>query len=137
LADFGDPTTSSEHVICLYEGRGGQPRLVFEKDVEAAELCSGQPCWEVSTKGVRYRDKKRRRRRSAVSGLDLRAGDNGRARITLKAGGVTLAPPRLPLAQDGGPVVLQLVNLDTGVCWESSFTTAKENTDTLFVAASD
>jgi hypothetical protein len=48
----------------------------------------------------------------------LSGGGAGQAKILAKGKGANLPDPNLPLAT---PVTVQLVNGDTGLCWESSF----------------
>jgi hypothetical protein len=64
----------------------------------------------------------------------LREGDEGRARITIRGKGESLGMPALPLRQDPN-VTLQLSN-DTG-CWQSSFSTNRNNDSRQFWAKSD
>ena len=61
----------------------------------------------------------------------LRTSAANKSRMSLKGRGPNLPDPPLPLA---GPVVVQLVNQDTGRCWESTFTRAKKSTSTRYKA---
>ena len=56
---------------------------------------------------------------NGIAKLDLRAGDAGRARITVKGKGANLGLPVLPLKQQPSAVV-ELLNT-AGVCWEARF----------------
>ncbi len=131
LGDFGDPATTTDYVLCLYDDVSGTPRLELEKDAPAASTCKGAPCWQSRSDGFRYKDGKQEN--GAVKLLHLRAGTGGKARIKVKAVGPTLGPPPLPLSQSPS-VRVQLHNLESGACWESVFTTALTNDSEQFKA---
>jgi cysteine-rich repeat protein len=115
LADFGDPLTTTDYALCLYDASTtSQP--VLEALAPAGGTCDGQPCWkEKGEKGFDYRDK----------GLDpdglqriaLRAGVDGKARVLVRGKGVNLPMPQLPLK---APVIVQL-QASNGACWEAEY----------------
>jgi hypothetical protein len=61
----------------------------------------------------------------------LRSSLVNRSRLSLKGKGLNLPDPVLPLT---GPVVVQVINHDSNVCWESTFPTAKKSTETRYKA---
>ncbi len=121
LADFGDPLTSSSYAFCLYDGISGVDRVELEKDAAVATTCKDKPCWGGTTKGFKYKDG--RRENGAIKAVKLNAGVAGKASVKLTAKGVTLGPPNLPFMQSP-EVTVQMINLETGVCWESVFDSA-------------
>jgi hypothetical protein len=104
--DFGDPATTTDVSLCLYAG--GQPAA--ELHVPAADG------WTVSSSSMRYDG--RDIRGDGVRRVLLRARDGAGATLRVKGKGRRLPALDLPLA---APLTVQLVNLQTGVCWESSF----------------
>jgi len=133
-AELGDPASSDSYVLCLYDRAAGVAEIRFEKDVVASGDCSGAPCWEVANGRVSYKDA--RRTRSAVKLLQARAGESGRAKIKLIASGIALGPPRLPLQADPS-VTIQLINRQTGACWQADYSTSERNEAGRFSAKSD
>lgn len=134
LDDLGDPTTTSDYALCLYDDVSGTLRSVFEIDAGAALTCSGDPCWSATSGGFAYGDKGEEN--GAVRSLALESGEEGRAKIKLKAAGPSVGPPRLPLAMSPS-LKVQLHNLETGTCWEATFSTTILNDTTRFKARSD
>ena len=134
VADLGTPSTSGGYVLCLYDEVGASPGLIAEWDAESAGVCDGVACWSQSASSVSFRDSKLEH--GAIRRLSVSSGDAGRAKIKVRAQGPALAPPRLPLSL-APSARMQLHNLETGVCWESVFTTAETNVDGAFEATGD
>lgn len=132
LADLGDPTTSTDYALCLYDA-GAAP--VTQIDAPAGGTCGIKPCWTAAgSKGFRYKD--RDRTPDGLLKLVLRSGDEGKAKAIAKAKGENLpALPALPLAL---PVRVQL-HADDGACWDTTFGNAGEirNDGAVFVGKSD
>jgi hypothetical protein len=142
--DLGDPTTSSHYAFCFYDASAAiQPLLAAL--APAAGQCFGVhpnlslPCWSASQAGLKrllYND------RNTVTGLTpdgigeikLAEGTAGRASLRLKGRGAPLALPAMPLSP---PVELQLLNLETNVCWRARFSAPATNLPQRFVARSD
>ncbi len=134
LADLGDPSSSSDYVLCLYDEIGGQPRLDLEQDLLAATGCKNGPCWQATSSGFKYKD--RSRRHNATDSARLKAAEAQKAKVKVRAVGPTLGPPNLPLSQ-ATTVRVQLNNLETGACWETVHTTSTRNDSEYFKARSD
>jgi hypothetical protein len=118
-ANFGDPTRTTFHTMCLYSDVGGVPSLVMESQVPPLGDCANrQPCWRQTTKNALFID--RQGQTNGVRVLYLISGETGRAKIIAVARGALLNLPTIPLVQDP-TVTLQLQN-GTGNCWESRFT---------------
>ena len=82
----------------------------------AGGICAGRPCWKaVGASGFRYHDKDATP--DGLTGIVLKSGDAGQAKVVLKAKGVALGLPPLPLSL---PVRVSLHAAD-GTCWESVY----------------
>lgn len=125
--DFGDPTAGATYDLCIFDDSSGTPSLVLDATVPTGSR------WDESSTGYDYNDPS-----GAAAGirkLSLRAGlVDGQSRITLKAKGVPLPMPSLPLDQDP-TVTIQLVG--ENACWEAQFSTASTNQPGRFRARSD
>lgn len=133
-ADLGSPATTSGYALCLYDELGMAPGLLAEWEADAGSTCDGVPCWTEEAGTVSYRDS--HQYEGPIRTLQIRSGEEGKSSIRLKAGSAALSPPRLPLPVSPS-VRTQLVNLETNVCWEASFTAASRNEATQFKATSD
>jgi acyl-homoserine lactone acylase PvdQ len=129
---FGNPTVDTDYRLCIYDG---EDTLLGHASAPAGGSCnakSPRPCWKESSSGFRYVDKDLTP--SGIQQLVLRAGVDGKAKITLKARGPQLATPALPITHL--PVRVQLVN-DAGSCWSASYATTQKNQTGTFKAKSD
>jgi hypothetical protein len=126
LSDFGSPTTTSDHVMCLYDDAG----LKMTAHLPAGGMCGTKPCWRtLGTIGFKYRNKS-----GVPDGLTsalLRAGSAGHGKVQVKGKNVPLAT--LPLTT---PVRVQLRQVGSSTCWEASYIAASRNTPTGFKATS-
>lgn len=134
LSDFGNPSLATDYALCVYDKAGGSVRDVMEAHALAGGNCKKGPCWVATSDGWMYRDSDGRR--GPLRSLQLVAGADGSASIRLKASGPALAPPPMPLALDPS-MRMQLVNVESGLCWEAEFSTATSNLATEFRATSD
>lgn len=110
-ADFGDPRGATGFALCLYAQDSVLAALPIDPDPLA---------WRLSSHGYSYRAAAGST--AAIRQAVLRAGETTRARILLRGGAPALMPGSLPLP--GPLLVAQLVNRDTGTCWESRFAPA-------------
>ena len=140
MPDLGDPTAfdaDSAYTLCLYDDDGSGPQIEMEKDMPGfPATCPNKACWKArgSGNGFSYRD--RRQHNGAVKGLAIRIDGKGVTNLKLQAKGAALGPPIMPFAAVT-PVTLQLINQETGACWESVFGSPDTNTTELFKASSD
>jgi cysteine-rich repeat protein len=117
MADFGDPVGgATDYALCVYERSGGPPRRFMSVGVPGGGTCRGRPCWKATSSGFRYKDPDRAS--DGVTLVFLREGEDGNARIKLRAVGVDLDPPALGFMHS--TIVAQLQNSD-GECWEASY----------------
>jgi hypothetical protein len=141
--DFGDPTLATDYVFCVYDQSGGADHIVVEEHAPAASTCldvrltGAVPCWTGTLAGHRYSDGSVGAKpiHGPVTRLGLDIVPPNRAKLTLRARGINLSPPVLPLAKDPA-VIAQLVNSD-GKCWEARYGSAKKNLEDRFTATSD
>jgi hypothetical protein len=124
--EFGNPTSSTDYGLCLYDEVGGVPQLVMERTIPAGAL------WRDAASGFKYVDSSRTN--SGFRTVALKAGVDGRASIAIRAQGAGLGLTSLPLHQDSH-VTLQLVN-GTG-CWEAKYGTHLLNQAEQFKAKAD
>lgn len=116
--DFGNPLPrgGADYELCVYNG---SPTLIADMRIPAGGSCNltkPGPCWHETTSGFQYLDKDLTP--DGVEQLVLRAGDEGKAQITVKGRGPNLRLPTMPIQVM--PVTVQLHNAE-GVCWEATF----------------
>ncbi|MBI5503528.1 MAG: hypothetical protein HY899_01900 [Deltaproteobacteria bacterium] len=132
--DLGDPTSTADYAVCLYDKVPAGMRPVLEKHARASDVCNGLPCWSAAAAGYKYRDSKSER--GAIRNLTIKAGEAGRSSLSVRAVGPTLSLPVLPLAKNPS-VTAQLINLENGKCWEATFSTVLSSDTARFKARSD
>jgi hypothetical protein len=115
VASFGDPATTTEIAICLYDAAGRQLATATRPD---AALWTDR-----GDSGLRFKD--RDARPSGLRSMQLRSGA-GTARILLKGKGASLPDVASALV---APVTVQLVGSDTGECAESVFSSGDITTN--------
>jgi uncharacterized delta-60 repeat protein len=113
--DLGDPLHDDVYALCLYDESRHPPMTILRALAPAGESCGGAPCWQVSKRGLRYRDPEASR--DGLETILPRIGDTGRARIIVKGRGENLRLPALPLRL---PVRVQLHAGDQA-CFEARF----------------
>jgi hypothetical protein len=109
--EFGDPTVSTDYVLCVYADDGQTTTLAVEDVMPAG----GD--WRSLRRGFRYR-----RSGESVTGVRevrLRTGRRGRAVIAVEADGLNMSLPGAS-RQSGGQLRVQLHN--DGGCWEAVHT---------------
>lgn len=131
LADFGNPLTSTNYNLCLFDQSGGTNRVVMAAQLPAGGTCGNGPCWKQLATGFKYNS--RGSTASAVRSLNLKQGADGKARILVKAENVNLTSP-LPLQQQN-TVTVQLSN--GTACWEAHYSTNLLNSPSEFKARPD
>lgn len=115
-AEFADPLNSAVYSLCVYSGVavGTASTLIAN-----ASVPSDATKWTpISTKGFKYLDKNTTQ--DGIRKIVLKASVDNKAKAIVKGKGEllpTLTPP-FDL-----PVTVQLVNSDSGICWEGSYDT--------------
>jgi uncharacterized delta-60 repeat protein len=117
LQEFGDPTFLTKINLCVYDYIGGVPSLILALSTP----CTPDGCWRTVGEGWKYRATTKDAPPDGVSLVLLKPGIGftGHAKIKLKAQGMRLATPALPLAQST-KVTVQLVN-NEGKCWDADY----------------
>jgi hypothetical protein len=134
-AAFGDPLTTTDYGLCIYDATAGTPSLVFQATAPAGGLCGGNSCWKAVGKGFKYTAKVPAPPSDGLQSIILNAGASGQAKVIVQGKGGELPLPSLPLAQD--PTVTVQLRNTIGQCWEAEYTTAVRNEPGLFNAKSD
>ena len=115
-ADLASPLSTAQYDLCVY-GAGGTV-LGNELNAPADGLK-----WKIAgTRGYTYKDKFLVE--DGTQKIVLRGNDADRARVIWKGKGEnlpTVPPGALPVPGAGFPMVVQVSNSDTGVCFETSF----------------
>ncbi len=132
LAGLGDPSDTTDYMLCMYDGSGGAPLGVSRLRVPA------RPAWaSKGEKGWQYKDKEGAF--DGVSKISLRPGPAGRSGISLLAKGAgTPLPPALNADSwfELLPELTVQLQSSEGDCWEATYTAAdaKKNEATKFLA---
>jgi len=126
-ADFGSPTTTDSLGLCMYEQSDEGPVLVFRAITAPGSDCSGgstgRPCWlglgkQLGSGGYdQYTYRNKEQTPDGIDQMVLKAGDEGKVKVLVKAKGESLSLPELPL---GLPLQVQL-HAETGECWEATY----------------
>jgi cysteine-rich repeat protein len=114
LADLGAPLATTDYAVCIYDGG----TLVSSSRIPAGGDCSGKPCWKEIGRGFQYKSKTLAP--DGVQQLKIQSGASGKAQIQMKAKGVLVETPAFG-PSTGGPVVVQLIQSSSAVCWQSVF----------------
>ncbi|MCC6765886.1 MAG: hypothetical protein IT293_14610 [Deltaproteobacteria bacterium] len=112
-ADFGDPVTTDDYVLCLYDGTG----LLATLTAPAGDVCPTKPCWAEKPKGYQYKDKAATP--SGITQLQLSEGAAGKAKIQVKGKGLDL--PDVDLSTLTSPLTVQLKPASGGVCFGATY----------------
>ncbi len=124
-ADFADPLTTAEYALCFYAGPTAS--LIDQIDVSPTTLWSA-----INTKGFKYKDPSLSQ--DGVQRIVLKSGTEGKSKALLKAKGAGFPVLPLPILDGDLPLVVQLRNNQTGICWGSSFASPIKNVTGQFKA---
>ena len=80
VADFGDPTATTDYRMCVYDQTAGSDTVVMSVDIPSGAL------WANKSFGFKYRDKQRTS--DGVKVVVLKAGDEGKSVLIVKGKGV-------------------------------------------------
>ncbi len=125
-AEFGDPITTTEYELCVFDELGGVPSVALEAHIPAGVA------WKTTTRGYKYKDKSALAR--GVHSIVLKQGVDGASSIIVKGKASNLTMPALPLSQDT-KVTVQFSN--ENACWEGNYSTNTSNEAGQFKARSD
>jgi hypothetical protein len=113
---LGDPTNQTDIALCVYDANGV---------VVGGSILHGAPEWRAKSNRFLYKDTTLSRH--GIRRIKLKLSDS----ILVKAKGANAGVAPLAVTF---PVTAQLVNLDSGACWASVFTTARKNQANKVVA---
>jgi uncharacterized delta-60 repeat protein len=131
-AALGDPTTTTDYALCVYDG--GTNALLYEESAYAGRTCGTRACWlPRGAAGFVYVD--RGGSADGVTKVALKSGADGKSAAMLRAKGERLTLPVLPLAL---PTRVQL-QASSGTCFDTVFSSAGAsiNTAAKFVGKPD
>lgn len=107
-ADFGDEVMGTANIaLCVYDNGA----------LAGSALVAPGAGWStISTKGWKFLDKSGAQ--DGVQKIILKASTSGKSKALVKGKGAGLPDMATPFT---GPVTVQLVNSETGLCWTSAF----------------
>lgn len=120
-AEFGDPLATDHYTLCIYENG----TLVSSASAEAGGTCNGVPCWTDQPRGYQFKDPALDP--FGVQRLQLKEGDDGRAKILFRGKRVYLQTPDLSAAS--GPIEVQLISSASATCWGATFSAPFDRND--------
>src|SRR5262249_21351540 len=100
-ADLGDPTTTDDYTLCVYDHTDATPRLLLQASAPAASTCPfgpmGAACWRAlgnpaGSKGFLYRNAGLFSP-DGLARVKLGPGADGKAKMSVKGQGPNLAMP--------------------------------------------
>ena len=124
IEDFGDQVNGIvPSRLCVYDA-SANPQPLMDAEIPGGAggvVCGKKACWKASgpsgsPRGYKYKDST-----AAQNGMQtvlLKGSDSDRAKVLVKGKGTSLPDPSLPIAL---PLSVQLVNRDSGLCWQSTF----------------
>jgi len=134
LADFGDPTSTDDLLLCLWDSSGDVDTLLWRATLPAGGTCDGAACWKTAGAGYGFKDKLTEN--SAFTKAKLSSGAAGSAGVSVQLAGTRLRPPAPPYDNDSS-VAVQLISEQSGKCWGATFTTPKTNAGGKYSAKSN
>jgi hypothetical protein len=136
-ADFGDPLTRTDYLLCLYDQSASQQPVLLAKVPAEDTRAEDKKCWGAlgknppGSRGFKYKNEDRTP--EGVDTLLLKPGRTKEAAILLEGKGLNLAMPPLPLTL---PVTVQL-HAAGGPCWEAQYSSPSKNDPGEFRAKND
>jgi hypothetical protein len=129
-ADFADPRSTAEYALCFYSGPSSDLLKQLSIPPSATKWTA------VGTKGFKYSDTTGSA--DGVTKVLVKGGILGKSKALLKGKGSLLPDFNgdLPLPMGDLPLIVQLRNNQTGICWEGEFPLPKKNTADQFNAKS-
>lgn len=109
--DFGDPTTRTGYVVCLYDDSGETGVLTLTGMATAGSDPTGTPSWKRTPGGFTYSAAPRRA--EVIRALRLRNDRKARSRVSLRAVS-SAVPPVL------GPNLTVELHSSDGSCWRTA-----------------
>jgi hypothetical protein len=112
--DWGNPLLfGMGYRLCVGDGAGN---LLLDLSMPFAGSCGTKPCWTSSPTTWKYKDSLLDP--DGVLSASLKAGDAGKAKITIKGKGANMSMPGFGSGLTP-PVVTRLLREDLGACWDA------------------
>jgi hypothetical protein len=130
--DLQDPRTTADYALCIYAGTTGAFAGTSSALVAQINVPPDPTKWFPSG-GQGYKFFDPTLADDGVQKIVLKAGGTFKSKMLVKGRGANLPDPidSAPLTL---PVTVQLVNYQSGACFESAFTSVMKNTTALFKA---
>jgi hypothetical protein len=120
--------------LCIYDADGGDTTQAFRAQVPAAVQCDGRPCWKrLGQVGWKFASESGNP--DGITGLVLRSGLAGKAKMKVTGKGARLVMPDLPLVQN--PSVVAQLRTSSGKCWGATFSSSLDNGTLRFKSRAD
>jgi len=122
---------SASYALCIYDG-SASPQPLSEASILPGGTCGSASCWRATTTGFTYHN--RAATPAGVVAAKLRAGASGSALVQVSGKGTNLQTPNPSLTL---PVTVQLLIRSSAAtqCWETRYTTVRQNDDQRFRAS--
>lgn len=118
--ELGDPLTTASYALCFYAG--STPTLI-----QSADVPPGGGLWSaIGTKGYKYTDSTASN--DGITKIIVKGGAAGKSKALVKGKGINLPDfdGEMPFTTDL-PLIVQLRNSSSGICWQGSFASPKKD----------
>jgi len=117
--EFADPTTTATYALCFYKGPNADL-------IGGVEVPPSNTLWKIiGTKGYKYRDPAGSQ--DSVTKVLVKGSTTNKSKALVKGKGNDLTDFTLPIVPGDLPLIAQLRNNQTGICWEGSYATPVKN----------
>ncbi len=111
--EFANPQTSAPYAICLYAGPGAAL-------IGGADVPPNATKWSpVGTKGYKYKDPAGAE--DSITKVLLKGGAQDKTKVLVKGKGAGLPDLTLPITVGNLPLIVQVRNNSSGLCWGGTF----------------
>ena len=126
--EFANPTSTAEYALCFYAGTTSA--LIQQVSVPP----SASKWSTLGTSGYKYNDPAGSA--GGITKILVKGGSLGKSKALVKGKGAGLPDfdGNLPLPNTDLPLIVQLRNNETGICWEGAFAVPKKNAGDQFNA---
>lgn len=121
-SDFGDPATDTTYEICMQDGTGA---TLYVGLLLGGANCDGRPCWKRTGQGG-WKFSDPNKLNAGIGTVVLKPGSDGAAQVLVKARGIGISMPTLPI--QNLPVSVRLTATN-GECWATVFGTGGVGTN--------
>jgi len=126
-SELADPTTTANYALCFYSGAS-------QSLIASAEVAPGSKWTPIGAKGYKYKDPSGSE--DGIQKILIKGSLDNKSKAIVKGKGGNLPDFTLPFAGSQLPIVVQLRNNQSGVCWAGSFGSPIKNQPGAFKAKS-